>query len=1042
MSHSSASKAGRVGVAVAALLFAATSIQAQTGTLTGRVTDAETEQPIAAVQVAIANLSIGALTQQDGTYNLLNVPAGTHTVSVQRIGYSTVEQPITMTAGGTATLNFEIAEQALSLDAIVVTGTAGATQRRALGNVVTQVQAADIATSVPVVSVAEIIGGRAPGLQFTQTTGVVGSGSSIRIRGVSSVSLGAQPIVFIDGVRASNRTNAGPETGGGASASALDDINPNDIESVEIIKGPAAATLYGTEASAGVINITTKRGAAGAPQFDLTVHNGYRFMMNAADKLGTQYGCRTKADPPCPLSDIFTYNMYDEANNYIRLIRETGTSGLYVGGPTEWNWWDCDELFCNGALQTYSLNVRGGTEAVRYFLSTEFLGDNGVLPWNTNDRINVRANVSTLLFPNFSVDVQSVYTNGDTRLATPVTGQGDVWDDMQWSKGYNLTRINPNASPRLGGFQERTPADIAGVRATREWNRFVGSVTGQYIFHDWLTQRVVFGVDKSWETNINLFPLDKNSAPYREQDDGSVRYEQPIDGNLTLDYAVAASINRNGAIAGTTSAGVQYYERLIETSRVTGRGFALPVQTTFNATQPSQAILDYSYIENKSLGAYFQQEIALNNRLFLTAAIRADDNSAFGGEFDFQTYPKLSASWVVSEEPFFRLPLVNSFRLRTAMGQAGRQPGTFDGRTLWRTYSGPVGTGAVAPDSPGNPLIGPEVSTELELGFDLALLDDRISTEFTYFTRKTEDALLNTALAPSFAQPGSVAQNLGRIDNWGWEASINSRVVDMDNVAFDLTLAGDHVDNEIVELGTFPGSAAVRVGFPTPNVRTDYIVTRWSEEVDRFGIPVEILCDGGTGPGGLLPGGEDVPCSTVRDKSLLLGPSYYTHTFSIAPTLTLFNNVRLIAMAQGMYGKIGSEAQVHWGMRYNNSYCGQARTNDPACAEWLIKNVDGKFYNSEISQSFKADFWKLREVTLMLDIPQSWVARTGANSASLSFSGRELAILWQKQKFLGESRQVPGGPATPGRHIPDPEFQGLYRLPGLSSLTATLRLSF
>jgi hypothetical protein len=264
----------------------------------------------------------------------------------------------------------------------------------------------------------------------------------------------------------------------------------------------------------------------------------------------------------------------------------------------------------------------------------------------------------------------------------------------------------------------------------------------------------------------------------------------------------------------------------------------------------------------------------------------------------------------------------------------------------------------------------------------------------------------------------------------------------MDNVAFDLTLAGDHVDNEIVDLGTFPGSNEVQVGFPTPNVRTNFIVTGWSEELDRFGIPVEMFCDGGTGPNGLLPGGADVPCETVRNKSMLIGRSFYTHTFSIAPTLTLFNNVRLIALAQGMYGKTGQEEQVHWGMRYNNSYCGQAKTNDPACVEWLVKNIDGKFYDRRASAAFDADFWKLREITLQFDIPQSWVARTGASRASLSFSGRELAILWQKQKYLGVSGFRPGEATTPGRHIPDPEFQGLYRLPGLSSLTATLRLSF
>src|SRR5690606_20196295 len=199
---------------------------------------------------------------------------------------------------------------------------------------------------------------------------------------------------------------------------------------------------------------------------------------------------------------------------------------------------------------------------IRYFVSGEYLGDNGVLPWNTNDRVNLRANLNALLSENFTLDVSTGITDGDTRFATPVTGQGDVWDDMQWSNGYCLDRINPGACPRLGGFQERLPSDINGVQATREWTRFVGSISTQHVFRDWLTQRLVFGLDKAWETNTNLFPLDRDQPAYREQDDGSIRYDRPIDGNLTLDYAASALTPLNESLSFTTSVGVQYYERL------------------------------------------------------------------------------------------------------------------------------------------------------------------------------------------------------------------------------------------------------------------------------------------------------------------------------------------------------------------------------------------------------------------------------------------------------------------------------------------------
>ena len=1011
---------------------------AQTGTVTGRVTT-DGGQPLPAVQVSIAALNAGVLGQQNGNFTLQNVPVGTHQLTAQRLGYRAVTQDVTVTAGGTTAVNFTLAQEALALDALVVTGTAGGTQRRAIGNVVTQVDAAVVAEVMPIMSMGELLGARAPGLQFQQVSGVVGQGSPIRIRGVGSVTLGSNPLVFIDGIRASNRTDGGPQVGGGSAASALDDINPNDVESIEIIKGPAAATLYGTEASAGVIQIITKRGAQGAPQFDLAIHQGARFMRDPVAQLGTFYGCRSTITPPCPLEDIFTYNPYEEANGYIRQIEETGTSGLYAGGPTEWKSWPCEELFCYGHLQTYSLSVRGGTDAMRYFVSGEFLGDNGVLPWNTNDRVNVRANLNLLLAENLTFDVSTGYTDGDTRFATPVTGQGDVWDDMQWSSGYCFVNNQLPECARLGGFQEHLPSDIYAQEATREWNRFVGSATAQYTLGGWLTQRLIFGLDKGWEINTNFYPLDTMLPQYQAQRLGEVRDNRPTDSNLTLDYAASANYRLNESWAFTTSLGLQYYEHLEEATTTTARGFALPVQSTINSGQTPQATIGYEYEQNKSRGGYLQEEINWNGRVFLTAAVRRDDNSSFGGNFGAQYYPKFSATWVVSEEAFFDIPLVNTLRLRSAMGQAGRQPNTFDGRTIWASYTGVTGRGAVNPSSPGNPDIGPEVSTEIEAGFDIALMDDRVSGEFTYFTKKTEDALLEESLPPSEGRPGNVRKNLGRIDTWGWEASVNALLVARANVGFDVTLSADHVDNEIIDLGTFEPTESTRVGYPFPNSRTNYRVVGWSDELDQFGIPVEIYCDSGTGPEGnrRFPGGDPVPCAEMAGQPLLNGPTFYTHTISVQPALTLFNNLRIFATAQGQYGKIGAEAQVHWGLRYNTGYCTQALTGDPACVEWLVRNIDGEFYDNRISTAYKADFWKLREVGLQYELPQSLTQGMRVSRASVGIAARELATLWRSQEFLGGTAA-----GAPGRRIPDSEFQDLYRLPGIATVTASLRVTF
>src|SRR5688572_27006050 len=267
-----------LGALVGTFLLLAPQLSAQQSTVTGRVTDQQSGEPIAAVQVLISGLALGGLTQQDGRYVLTNIPVGTHQLSAQRIGYRTLTVQITVAAGAPTVQNFAIAQEALGLDEIIVTGTPGGTQRRAIGNAVTTLQASDIAQTVAVSSAQDLLTGRSPGVQFTRVSGNVGTGAPIEIRGTKSFNLTTNPLIYVDGVRVNNNTRAGPQIGEGQQVSVLNDFNPQDIESIEIIKGPAAATLYGTEASAGVIQIITKRGAQGAPQFEMSVRGGTNFL--------------------------------------------------------------------------------------------------------------------------------------------------------------------------------------------------------------------------------------------------------------------------------------------------------------------------------------------------------------------------------------------------------------------------------------------------------------------------------------------------------------------------------------------------------------------------------------------------------------------------------------------------------------------------------------------------------------------------------------------------------------------------------------------
>src|SRR5690606_36934037 len=252
------------------------------------------------------------------------------------------------------------------------------------------------------------------------------------------------------------------------------------------------------------------------------------------------------------------------------------------------------------------------------------------------------------------------------------------------------------------------------------------------------------GLDRRWDVNERLYPKEETIEPVIGQTrQGALDRETPNTMNLSLEYAVNATAQVTPNLRSTTSLGAQYFERRYESLFTNGRSFPAAISRTINQTPITQMSLGYSYIENKSMGFYVQEEVGYNDRLFLTGALRFDDNSAFGANFEAQVYPKISATWVLSEEPFWRISPINSFRLRSAWGKAGRQPNAFAGLNTYTSYRGVGSRTAIGPDAPGNEDVGPEVSTELELGFDIALFDDRISGEFTYYTQKTEGALLN-----------------------------------------------------------------------------------------------------------------------------------------------------------------------------------------------------------------------------------------------------------------------------------------------------------
>jgi TonB-dependent SusC/RagA subfamily outer membrane receptor len=351
----------------------------------GRVTDARSSAGVPGATIEVEGTRLGAIADQDGRFRIANVPAGSRTIIARRLGFSALRRTVTLNAGQETTVDFPLESSVVALDQVVVTGTAGAEQRRSVGTSIASIDAPDQLAKSAAPDIGTLLNARAPGVVINQPSGRLGAGPSIQIRGRSSIGLGNSPIIYIDGVRVTNSTGTGPSAvpGGLAGqnsgiAGRLNDIVPEDIESIEVIKGPAASTLYGSEASAGVIQILTKRGGGGAPEFALQVQGGSIFFRDAEGRVPTNYVRN-------PSGTVVPWNAITQEKD--------------LGDP----------LFETGYTTLVSASVSGGQNAVRYYVSGAYESDQGVEPNNALRQLSLHGNVDVTPTPTVDIAIENIF---------------------------------------------------------------------------------------------------------------------------------------------------------------------------------------------------------------------------------------------------------------------------------------------------------------------------------------------------------------------------------------------------------------------------------------------------------------------------------------------------------------------------------------------------------------------------------------------------------------------------------------------------------
>jgi len=952
-----------LGVAAAVGLLAslgAGPVQAQQSTIAGQVTDKSSQQPIAGAQVLVAGTSLQAITGRDGRYTIGRVPPGQYRVQARLIGYATGTTSVSIGAGQTASADFVLTAAAIPLEAVVISATGEEQIKRELGNTVGTIDAAKISQQAAPENTADLLNSRIPGVEVMQSGGTTGTGSRIRIRGATSLSLRNEPIIVVDGVRIDNTPQAGSLENftGGQAPSRLNDLNNDDIESVEVVKGPSAAALYGTDAANGVIQIRTKRGRPGPTKWTGYAEGG---ALNDKGDWPANYFSRQASGTSCRLSSM--------ARGVCTIVGVDSFNPLVQNSP-----------FRTGVHQEYGLTASGGNEATTFFVSGAFQRERGVFQSNDLRKTNLRVNLTNHVSRLMDITANMGYVSSLVNL--PQNDNNDQGIVASGLLGFPFDTVAPSAgvSDPNGGYRFLTPAQAYFIQVSQRVERFTGGLNVNFRPTSFLTMFGTAGYDLTNQgdnqlTPPGVIPLDQNRL------DGNANANRAQLFSYTATFATKGTFRVSPEITSNTTVGVQYYKNVFQQVQAAGRKVVAGTSGLGGVVVPSVGDTTAPFV---TLGGYVEELVGVRDRLYLTGAVRADKNSAFGTNFGNILYPKLSGSWVVSEEPFFPKPnWLNSLRVRAAWGKSGRAPGTLDALH----YYHPVAVAQGGTDVPGvtiggagNANLKPEQTRELETGFDADVIDQRVHFEATYYDKDSKDGLIAVQIAPSVGESFTRFDNLGEVSNKGYELLLTAQVLRRPELQWSITASAWGNKNRVLktDANNTPiifglGGATQRneVGYPAGGYwGTAY--TYNDANGDKLINPLTEI--------------------TFGDSDTFQGSSVPTHGASLSTEVNFKSHFTVFAQFDGRWGnKLDNSTES---FRCIFGICAGARVPGSSLADQAAAltapSVETGFFQD-------AGFIKLREVSLTYTAPVAWAAKFGASSLSFTATGRNL-VTWTKYR--------------------------------------------
>lgn len=965
-------------------------VSAQLGTLSGTVTDVQSNVPVSGANIVLERTRLVGLTRGDGRFNLLEVPVGEWVLRVERIGYRPIRRTVSVSVDGDVIVDIGLTPEPLSLDELVVTGAAGSQRLREMGNAVVQLELDEL-TDRPA-TVSDFLQGAAVGVEVTGGSGEAGQGKQIRLRGNGSMMLSSQPLIYIDGIRMMegafpaevfDQSGFAQPTGANVTTSPLDLVGVGDIDRIDVFKGPAATTLFGAGSSNGVIQIFTKRGVTGPPRWTAEVSQGTgwvpQFGANGVDYLHVEHFLR----------DSWWGGGYEGGDRSGDCVtddpRWDGVNGSAEGGCS----WSGAQWY-----QRYRLAVDGGSRTVDYFVSAEIQNDTYALPLDQLDRYGLRSSLSITPVPRVEARVQAAYTS----FWTSNTASGRSAESILLSTLRQDRNLLSSADPR----------DIATLLANRNEqriNRFTAGMSTTYSQSTRASHRLSVGYDFSQQDLRSVFVP---GVVFPPEAAATTRLWNRRLG--TLDYLGSYLFASGDRLRSTASFGGQLVADDLGWAVQSGVGFADDVPTAPSEGRRIESLETTGTAT--TAGLFAQNVLALADRYFLTTGLRFDRHTT-GRVASSRVDPRVGLAWATSDEAFWPEPL-GVLRIRAAYGHSSTAPSPFLQAVQ---YFGGHPPGDAAPGGE----LEPELNAEWELGLDAALLGGRLAVGFTRYVQTTANALvLVTVDAESIPQRQELL-NVGKVRNQGIELQLDAAIMARSEWALDLGLGISTNHSKVLDLGGAAGfnerESLFLVGHPAPLSRgkrvadPDAINGPWSQ--DRYLMD----SDGNS----LLPLGPQLP--------------------------TLFLNPSVSARIPGGIA-IAVRGEYRGGnMRFVSPVPVSRRVVSPLCLPYYVDpaiSLDLRADTPDLWQErctptaaadywFDADYFKLRSVAATVPVAFLFPDRTRDAMLTITLAN---AFAWYKEIPWWDV-EIPGNDGANGDGVGSSD-----RVPAPTTLSFALRVTF